>query len=140
MLERASAEAASLRGRFRANTGEGGGKARNTGARERNLSITIKRIGRGRGSSTARRPKVVSDMQAKNEKLIIADLVGSARRLGTITGPRKRPGEPMRMEVTEAGGPSILSKVVSVPVVQGGEDKCVGGWEGVVGESTTHTT
>jgi hypothetical protein len=42
--ERASAEAASLRGRLMANNGMGGGggKARRTRARERNLSITMK--------------------------------------------------------------------------------------------------
>jgi hypothetical protein len=43
MPERASAAAASLQGRLRARIrrGGGGGKARNTGAWERNLSITI---------------------------------------------------------------------------------------------------
>jgi hypothetical protein len=41
--ERVSAAATSLRGRLRANNrrGRGAGKARNTGARERSLSITI---------------------------------------------------------------------------------------------------
>jgi hypothetical protein len=41
--KRASAAAASLQGRLRANsrTGGGGGTARNTGARKRNLSITF---------------------------------------------------------------------------------------------------
>jgi hypothetical protein len=41
--KRASATAGSLHGRFRANNrrGEGGGKARNTRARERNFNITI---------------------------------------------------------------------------------------------------
>jgi hypothetical protein len=43
--ERVSAAAASLQGRLRANKrrGGGGGKAGNTGVRERNLSITITR-------------------------------------------------------------------------------------------------
>jgi hypothetical protein len=41
--KRASTTAGSLHGKFRASNrrGEGGGKARNTGARERNLSIAI---------------------------------------------------------------------------------------------------
>jgi hypothetical protein len=39
--ERASAAVTSLQGRLRANNRRGGGKGRNTGALERNLSITI---------------------------------------------------------------------------------------------------
>jgi hypothetical protein len=50
-------------------------------------------------------------------------------------------GEPRRTEVTEAGGPSILSNVVAVSVVQGVEQVYAGGWEGVTGrESRTHNT
>jgi hypothetical protein len=39
-------------------------------------------------------------------------------------------GEPRRTEVTEAGAPTRLSKVVAVSVVQGVEQVCAGGWEG----------
>jgi hypothetical protein len=39
----------------------------------------------------------------------------------------------MRTEATGAGGPSILSKKVAVSVVQGVEQVCAGGWEGVAG-------
>jgi hypothetical protein len=36
-----------------------------------------------------------------------------------------------RMEVTKAGRPSILAKIVVVPVVHGVEQVFAGGWEGV---------
>jgi hypothetical protein len=41
-------------------------------------------------------------------------------------------------EVTEAGGPTRLSKVVAVSVVQGVEQVCAGGWRGDVGERAGH--
>jgi hypothetical protein len=37
-------------------------------------------------------------------------------------------GEPRRMEVTAARGPTRLSKVIAVSVVQGVEQVCAGGW------------
>jgi hypothetical protein len=47
-------------------------------------------------------------------------------------------GEPRRTKVADAGGPTRLSKVVSVSVVQGVEQVCAGGWEGVAGERAGH--
>jgi hypothetical protein len=47
-------------------------------------------------------------------------------------------GEPRRAEVTDAGGPTRLPKVVAVSVVQGVEQVCAGGWEGVAGERAGH--
>jgi hypothetical protein len=47
-------------------------------------------------------------------------------------------GEPRRTEVTDAGGPTRLSKVVAVSVVQGVEQLCAGGWQGVAGERAGH--
>jgi hypothetical protein len=47
-------------------------------------------------------------------------------------------GEPRRMEVTDPGGPTKLSKVVPVSVVQGVEQVCAGGWEGVTGDRAGH--
>jgi hypothetical protein len=41
--------------------------------------------------------------------------------MGVSAGHRKHLGVPRRTEVTEAGGPFILSKVVLVSVVQGVE-------------------
>jgi hypothetical protein len=106
--KRASAD--SLKGRLRANNwrGGGGGEARNTGVRERNLSITITHdqssktrngsfvitVGR-RGS---KRLRGGNDTQMRNGNLIITDLVRStrhARYLGTTTGntgPTRRLG------------------------------------------------
>jgi hypothetical protein len=46
--------------------------------------------------------------------------------------------EPKRTELTEAGEPSILSKVVAVSAVQGVEQVCAGGWGGVAGERAGH--
>jgi hypothetical protein len=40
--------------------------------------------------------------------------------------------------VTEAGGPTRLSKVVAVSVVQGVEQVREGGWKGDVGERAGH--
>jgi hypothetical protein len=42
------------------------------------------------------------------------------------------------MEVTEAGGPSILSKPVAVSVREEVEQLSAGGWEGVEGERVGH--
>jgi hypothetical protein len=47
-------------------------------------------------------------------------------------------GEPKRMKVTETVELSILSKEIAVSVVQGVEQVCAGGWEGVVGERAGH--
>jgi hypothetical protein len=46
--------------------------------------------------------------------------------------------EPRRTEVTDAGGPTRLSKVVAVSVVQGVKQARAGGWEGVAGERAGH--
>jgi hypothetical protein len=87
-------------------------------------------------------------MQTRNGNFIIADLVEStrhARHLGTTTGskgPRKQLGcynkGPTRTEVTEAGGPSRLSKVVVMSVVLGVEQAWAEDQEGVPGESPGH--
>jgi hypothetical protein len=68
------------------------------------------------------------------KNLVIADLVGStrhARHMLTTTktaGPRRRLGERnWGTEVTEAGGPTRLSKVVAVSVVQWVAQVCAGG-------------
>jgi hypothetical protein len=45
-------------------------------------------------------------------------------------------GEPRGTE--DAGGPTRLFKVVAVSVVQGAEQVCAGGWEGVAGERARH--
>jgi hypothetical protein len=81
----------------------------------------------------------------RNAKLVIADLVRSTRHLWTTTktaGPRRQLGEitrePRRTEVTEAEGPTRLSKVVAVSVVQGVEQVCAGGWKGGAGEIAGH--
>jgi hypothetical protein len=108
--ERASAAAASLRGRLRANNrrGVGGGDARSTGEEgqhHHNMKLeqygvknangnTIITVGRQGSSSMGRRLRGGSDMQTRNGNLI-SDLVGNtkhARHLGTTTGkvgPRK---------------------------------------------------
>jgi hypothetical protein len=89
ILERALAAAASLQGRLRANNWRGGGgrKARNTGARKRNLSITITRnqsstvwearngnfiitVGRQGSSSMGRRLRGGSAMQTRNVTIV----------------------------------------------------------------------
>jgi hypothetical protein len=73
-------------------------------------------------------------MQTLNGAVIIADLAGSTRHAkGTTTGNLGSgrgvtTGEPRRTEVTEAGGRSILSKVVALSVVQGVEQAGVAGW------------
>jgi hypothetical protein len=80
-------------------------------------------------------------MQTRNGNLIIADLVGSTRHLGTKQEMQDLGsgwGEPRWTEVTEAGGPSMLSKAVVVSVVQGVEQVRAGGWEGVVGKRAEH--
>jgi hypothetical protein len=43
-------------------------------------------------------------------------------------------GESRRTEVSDADGPTRLSKVEAVSVVQGVEQGCAGDWEGVAGE------
>jgi hypothetical protein len=107
--ERASAAAASLRGRLRAKNrrGVGGGDARSTGEEGqhnhnmkpeqygvRNANGNIITVGRRGSSSMGRRLRGGSDMQTRNGNLI-SDLVGNtrpARHLGTTTGnvgPRK---------------------------------------------------
>jgi hypothetical protein len=47
-------------------------------------------------------------------------------------------GKPRRAEVTDAGGPTRLSKVAAVSVVQGVEQVYAGGWEGVTVERAGH--
>jgi hypothetical protein len=42
--------------------------------------------------------------------------------------------EPRRTEVTDACGPTRLSKVEAVSVVQGVKQGCAGDWEGVAGK------
>jgi hypothetical protein len=39
-------------------------------------------------------------------------------------------GEPRKTQVTDAGGPTRLSKNAAVSVVQGVEKECAGGWKG----------
>jgi hypothetical protein len=52
------------------------------------------------------------------------------RDLGGCWGDTTRePRRPPRTEVMDAGGPTRLSKVVAVSVVQRVEQVCVGGWE-----------
>jgi hypothetical protein len=65
---------------------------------------------------------VGGDSPTRKGNIIIADLVGSTRHLGTTkgnAGPRKRLAGLRRIKGTEAGGLSILSKEVPVSVVQG---------------------
>jgi hypothetical protein len=95
-----------------------------------------------------RRLRGGSDMQARNGNLIISDPVGSTdtqdtwglqqemRDLGGGWGDIN--GEPRRTEVTDAGVPTKLSKVVAVSVLQGVEQICAGGWEGVAGVRAGH--
>jgi hypothetical protein len=113
-------------GRLRANNrrGGGGGKARNTGVRKRNLSITI----------TRNQSSMVGEAQ-NGIFIITASSRGSSSMDRRLRGHNR---EHRMTEVTDAGGPTRLSKVVAVSVVQGVEQVCAGVWEVVEGERAGH--